>query len=169
MSRTLPEKIIQDIKSEALKFARFNWHQGWQRSSGYIKTELSDEIRYGSCRIYIKWEKKKHPTDEEIKNEVEKSIDRLINNEDHHSTQKDFTRYVQNKYYQDVRRLKHEVELSLVDNLNHVIKALQNYEDFCLPSIQELFNDLKNLECGLSDHESLEKFLSEGKERIGEK
>lgn len=164
----LPDKIIQDLKAEALKYARFSWYQGWEKSSGYIKTNLSDDVRYGACRIYITWEKKKAPTDEQIKVEIEKAVDRLINNEEHHSTQKEFTRYVQNKYFVDLRRLKHQVELTLVDNLHHVIAAIQAYENFELPSIQELFNDLKNLECGISDCEALDAFLSEGRKRIGE-
>jgi phosphoglycolate phosphatase-like HAD superfamily hydrolase len=164
----LPDKIVQDLKQEALKYARFSWHQGWEKSSGYIKTTLSDDVRYGSCRLYIKWEKKKAPTDEQVKAEVEKAIERLLNNEEHHSTQQEFTRYVQNKYYTDVRRLKHQVELTLVDNLHHVIAAIQAYEQFELPSVQEFFNDLKNLDAGLSDHGALEAFLSEGRKRVGE-
>lgn len=164
----LPEKIVEDIKAEARKYASFSWHQGWEKVSGYIKSQLSDDTRYGVCRLYIKWEKKKAPTDEQIKTEIDACIERFLANEEHSSKQKDFTYYVQNKYYADVRRLKAEVELSLVDNLPHVIAAISSYENFELPSIQELFNDLKNLEAGISDHEALEAFLENGRKRIGE-
>lgn len=164
----LPSKIIEDLKKEAVKYARFNWHQGWDKSSGYIKTELSDDVRYGACRIYIKWTKKKNPTTDQIKSAVEKAIDDLLENKYHHSTQKDFRYYVQNKYYQDVRRLREEVNRSIVEALPHVLKALEKYENFELPLVQELFNDLKNLEHGINDHEALERFLDEGRKRIGE-
>lgn len=164
----LPEKIVLDIKAEAQKYARFSWYQGWEKSSGYIKSQLSDDVRYGSCRIYIKWEKKKQPTDEQIKAAVDSKIEELLENKEHHDTQREFVRYVQNKYFIDVRRLKHQVELTLIDNLLHVIKAVEAYEDFALPSVQELHNDLKNLECGLSDYEAVEALLERGRKRIGE-
>lgn len=166
MALTLPDKIKNDLLLEAMKYARFSWHTGWEKSSGYIKFELSDDVRYGSCKVYIPWEKKKSPTDDQFKSEVVSALEKLQKNEMHNAIQKEFTRYVQNKYFVDVRRLKHQVELSLCDNLAHLIKAIESYENFDLPNIQELHNDLKNLECGISDLESLEQFLDHGKKGV---
>lgn len=166
----IPELIIQDLNKSAMKFARFNWFHGWEKSSGYIKSRLDDDAgyRYGSVPIWIEWKKKTAPTDEQIKNEIEKCIQRYLNNEEHHQNQKEFAHYVQNKYFFDIKRLKHEVEVQLVDNLSHVIKAIEGYSDFELPCIQQLHNDLKNLECGIDNAKAIEEFLALGRNRVGE-
>lgn len=164
----LPKKVVDSILEEANKNARFSWYSGWEKSSGYIKSDLRDDNRYGSVRIYIKWEKKKPPTDVQVKEEIGKYVERIQNNECHSQDQKDFRHFILNNYYVDVRRLKHEAINSVEDNLTKLLSILEKSEEFTEPSIQNLFNDLKNLEAGVNDHAAVERFLDEGRKRIGE-
>jgi hypothetical protein len=164
----IPQKILEIINAEAIKNARFNWYQGWERSSGYIKSELSTDVRYGTVRIYIKWEKKKPPTQAQIEQKIKEHILELCNNQQHHSEQRDFRHYVTDRFYIDVTRLKHEAMLSILDKLPRLIKIIEDSDDFFDKGIQNLHNDLKNLECGIDDVNALEKFLDSGKKRIGE-
>ncbi len=164
----LPKKIFDKIVEEAQKNARFSWYSGWEKTSGYIKSELRGENRYGNVRIYIKWEKKKEPTDDQVKAEVLKYVENLLSNNQHHQTQRDFAHYILETYYVDVSRLKHETMMSIIDNLSILIPIIQESEKFTEPSIQNLFNDLKNLECGISDHEAITQFLELGRKRVGE-
>lgn len=164
----IPQKILSKVLEEANKNARFNWYQGWDNSSGYIKTELRGDSRYGGCRIYCKWEKKKPPTEEQIKAEIEKYIHDLLENKQHHCNQRDFRHYLLDTFFVDVARLKHEAILSVVDNLDPLLKILEASDDFVTLAIQNLHNDLKNLQAGVDDHAALEQFLDAGKKRIGE-
>ena len=164
----LPKKVLDTVLAEAKKEARFSWYSGWERTSGYIKSELRGDRPYGTTRIYIKWEKKKEPTKEQVDSEIEKYIDSLLKNEQHHHDQKEFRYYLLSTYYVDVNRLKHEAMLSLIDCLPKVIEAIEKSDNFTEPYFQNLHNDLKNLECGINDHEAIEKFLDVGRKRIGE-
>lgn len=166
---TLPDKIKKVIIDEANKDARFGWYQGWEKSSGYIKTELRGCLSYGACRIYIKWEKKKEPTEDQIKGEIENHIENLLQNKCHHSEQRDFRHYLLCTFFVDVNRLKHEAINSVIDCLPDLLKIIEASELFTEPHILNLHNDLKNLEAGVNDHESIERFLDLGKLRIGEK
>jgi len=164
----LPQKVYDAVVAEAQKYARFSWYSGWEKSSGYIKSELTGDSRYGQCRIYIKWEKKKEPTDEQVKAAVVAYIDGLLDNKEHHSTQKDFTHYLLCTYYVDARRLEREAMMQLLDALPLVISILEKSDDFVEPKIQALHNDLKNWECGVNDHGAISEFLERGRKRIGE-
>lgn len=164
----LPQKVYDAVLAEAQKYARFSWYSGWEKSSGYIKSELSGQCRYGNVRIYIKWEKKKEPTADQIRAEIVKHIDDLLENREHHSTQKDFTHYLLETYYVDTKRLEREAMMSLLNALPLVISILEKSDDFVEPKIQSLHNDLKNWECGVNDHEAISEFLEKGRKRIGE-
>lgn len=164
----LPTKVRDKILAEAKKNSRFTWHSGWESSSGYIASELRGDCRYGVCKVYIKWEKKKGPSPEQIAAAIEKQIDDLLNNRDHHQTQRDFTHYVLETFYIDLNRVKHEAMLSLIDSLSLVIPILEKADSFDTPALQELHNDLKNLECAISEHEAISTFLERGRKRVGE-
>ena len=126
----IPAKIKTGILEEANKNARFAWYSGWEKASGYIKSDLRGDSRFGTCRIYIKWERKSPPTPEQIKQQVGLYVDRLLANEEHHQTQRDFTHYLLETYYVDLGRLKHEVMLSLIDCLPDVISILEKSDEF---------------------------------------
>jgi hypothetical protein len=164
----LPQKVYDAILAEAIKNVRFSWYSGWEKSSGYIKSELFGHDRYNSVRIYVEWKKKKEPTDIEMKKALENWIDEALENKKHHSKQRDFAHYITSNYYVDVRRLEYEIIKSIQQNLSDVLKAIETYENFELPRIQELFNDLKNFECAISDHEAVSSFIEHGEKRIGE-
>ena len=164
----LPNKIYKIIIAEAEKNAKFSWYQGWEQTSGYIKSELRGDCRFGNCRIYSKWEKKKPPTEEQIKVEIQKVIDDLLDNRDHHSTQRDFTHYVLETFYADITKAKHDVMMHLEDCLSVLITAIEKSENFADLKIQSFHNELKNFECTISDHEALSCFLEKGRKRIGE-
>lgn len=155
----LPDKILQAILNEAYKNAGFRWFEGWEKSSGYIKSELRGDCRFGTCRLYVKWTKKKPPTDDQIKIEIAKNVESLINNGQHPSTQRDFTHYVLETFYRDVQKAKNDVMLHLEEVLTLLLKILENSDDFIEPQIQGFHNELKNFEAVISDHEALTKFL----------
>lgn len=164
----LPNKVLNAILIEAKKEARFSWYSGWEKSSGYIKSELHGQRAFGSVRIYIKWTKKKEPTTAQIEKEIENYIDLLLDNKEHHQTQREFTSYLLQTFYVDVKRLEHEAMMSIHDNLQGLIEIIEKSDDFCEPRFQNLHNDLKNLECAISDHGAIEKFLESGRKHIGE-
>lgn len=155
----LPEKILKAILDEANKNASFRWYEAWVKASGYIKSELRGDCRFGTCRLYIKWEKKKPPTDDQIKAEIEKVVESLMNNGQHACTQRDFTHYVLETFYRDVQKAKYEVLLHIEEVLTALLKIIEMSEDFIEPHIQGLHNELKNFEAVVSDHEALTKFL----------
>ncbi len=164
----IPLKIKTAILEEANKNARFAWYSGWEKASGYIKSELRGDCRYGTTRIYIKWERKLPPNEKQIKEQVALYVERLLNNEEHHQTQRDFTHYLLETWYVDLNRLKHETMLSVIDCLPDLIAALEESNQFVAGHIQSLHNDLKNLECAVNDSEALSQFLEKGRKRIGE-
>lgn len=164
----VPDKVLEVINQEAVKNARFSWCQGWEQSSGYIKSELRGDSRFGGCRIYVKWEKKKAPTEEQIKVEIEKYIQSLLQNEQHHQTQRDFRHYLLETFFVDVKRLEKEAIMHVVDVLPKLIRIVEASEEFTDMDIQGLHNSLKDLEAGVSDAEALERFLDQGRKRIGE-
>lgn len=164
----IPEKVFSKIKEEAVKNARFSWINGWEKKGGYIKSDLRGETVYGTFRIYINWEKKKEPTSEQISIEIEKYIQSLLKNEQHHQKQKEFRHYMLNTFFIDVKHLQHDVMLSILDNLEFIISLIEKSDEFCSPRIQDLHNSLKNLECGINDHNALEEILDRGRKRIGE-
>lgn len=164
----IPEKIRAAIISEAQKHARFSWYQGWERSSGYIRSDLRGDCRFGSCRIYIKWEKKKPPTEDQIAARVVEEIDALLSNKNHHQDQRDFTHYLLETYYIDMNKVKHQTMLEVIDGSAILCKALAAYEHFSDEKAQDLYKALVKLEQGVADHEAITQFLEQGRERMGE-
>ena len=156
------------IKDEAKKNARFAWHQGWERSSGYIKTELRGDSRFGVCRLYHEWKKKKEPTEEQVALAAESLVDSLLANEQHHQTQRDFRHYLLETYYVDLYKMKEDAMLHILDSLTPLIKILEQSEQFTEMPIQGLHNALKNLDAAVSDHEAVECFVDRGRKRVGE-
>lgn len=152
----LPKKIVLAIKQEAVKYADFRWYQAWEGESGYIRSTLDCERdSYCRVRLYIPWKKSKSPTNKEIKATVESEIDRLIAGGGARDTLRSFKHFVSTKYFVDVARLKSQVVISVTEHLDQLIKALQSSSDFESMAIQELYDDLKNLETGISDYEAI--------------
>lgn len=165
----IPQKVYDSIFAEAIKNMHFNWYSGWEKSSGYIKSDLRGDCRLGGVRIYCEWKKKKEPTSDQMKEEIKKHIDGLLENQQHHSEQRDFVHYLLETYYVDVTRLGRQVSMSIENYLQPLIELIEASKDFGVaPALTELHNDLKNLECGLSDHGAIQQFLKHGHKRIGE-
>ena len=161
----LPKKYEKFMLDESVKNASFKWYDGWEKASGYIKSELrSENIKYGygSFRICIPWEKKKAPTQEQIVDEITKEIENLLAKKSRHSSQRDFTHYILNTFFVDVKRLEREVIKSIESNTSQLLSIIEKSELFCDPNIQELFNDLKNFECAISDTNALNMCLNGG-------
>lgn len=155
----VPEKVINMIIEEAIKNASFSWYQGWEKSSGYIKSRLNQNDPVHGCRIYIKWEKKKEPNQVDIDNAIKSHINNIFDGKQHISDMRDFRHYLLHNYFVDVVRLKHEAIRSIIDNLPAVIDALEKSKDFESQGIQHLLNDLRNLDAGICDHEAIENLL----------
>lgn len=164
----LPPKVYETMLSELIKEARFSWYSGWEKSSGYIKSELRGDSAFGTCRVYVKWEKKREPTAEQMKTALTTYLDEMLENRQHHCDQRDFTHYLLNTFYVDTKRLEKQVTMSVENSLSDLISILEASERFTEPHIQMLHNDLKNLDAGLNDHGAIRAFLENGRKRIGE-
>lgn len=152
----IPLNVRSEIIEEAIKNARFKWYSGWEKESGYIASDLRGSDRFGSFRIYVKWEKKKEPTDIQIKAHLENYIDQLLNGKEHVSKLKDFRHYIRVNYFVDCRRLQEQILMSVDDCLHQLIMCLEKSESFTEPWAQNLHNDLKNYECAKEEFESIE-------------
>lgn len=161
-------KIKAEILAEAIKNAKFSWYSGWEKNSGYIKSELRGENPFGAVRLYVKWKKKKPPTGVQITAEIKKALQQLWDGQQHHSLQREFAHYVRHNFYVDVKMLEREVMLHLEDNIREFIDILEKAETFEELRIQYLHNALKNLETGIDDQQAIQTFLDSGTKRIGE-
>lgn len=152
----IPNTVREEIINEAIKNSRFKWYSGWEKSSGYIASDLRGSDRYGTFRIYIKWEKKKEPTDIAIKAHIENYIDQLLEGKEHTSKLKDFRYYIRSNYFVDLKRLQDEIAMSIDDCLHQLIISLEKSNDFAEPWMQHLHNELKNYEAAKEEFDSIE-------------
>lgn len=161
----MKNKILENIIKEAKQKSDFRFYKGWEESSGYIQGEIYGNGRFDTkFRFYIPIsiedkdglnETILAPTKEQIDKYVESYFERLAQGFEHSQTLREFSRYITNNYYLDLRKMSQDLMQEIESNLSHVIKALEEYDHFDNAQVQNLHNSLKNYECELMEQDAV--------------
>lgn len=160
----IPDKIKAELLLELQKNKNFRWYQGWERSSGYIKSYLNRGDGCMDLRIYCEWKKKKEPTPAQQDECLAVELGKLCDRKGHPFTQKEFRYYVLNRYFRESRKILDDLRPALTDDAEAIANALEQAVDFDSAPVRSFYDALKKLIASLDTERAIETFTS-GEER----